>query len=91
MLVELRSPDFQHPDTGVPICFVWDAASELLWLEPCDDVCEQWSVSPGEYEETVGLCKLWGEHSCSSAAEANRIIQSRYPDLLEDGVYFPED
>lgn len=23
----LKSSDFQHPDTGVPICFVWDGVA----------------------------------------------------------------
>lgn len=35
MSTELYSPDFQHPDTGVPVCFVLDEASELIWMEPC--------------------------------------------------------
>ena len=76
----LKSSDFQHPDTGVPICFVWDGVAELLWQEPCEEVCEQWD-----------LCKRWGERACASPAEANRIIQSCYPELMEDGIYFPED
>ena len=41
----LYSPDFQHPDTGVPICFVLDLDAEILWLEPCEVVCEQWDLS----------------------------------------------
>ena len=86
----IYSPDFQHPDTGVPIWFVWSVTEELLWLEPCESLCQQWEVSENEYQETVTLCKLWGEHTCRSAIEANRIIQERYPDILEDGVYFPE-
>lgn len=85
------SADFQHPDTGVPICFAWDEAAEILWLEPCEAVCEQWGVPENEYEETAVLCKLWGEHACGSAAEANRLIQSRYPGVLDEGVCFAED
>lgn len=87
----LKSSDFQHPDTGVPICFVWDGVAELLWQEPCEEVCEQWDVPLSEYNETVDLCKQWGERACASPAEANRIIQSCYPELMEDGIYFPED
>lgn len=87
----LYSPDFQHPDTGVPICFVWDEAAELLWMEPCETSCEQWDVSEYEYEETSALCKQWGEHACGSPAEANRLIQSRYPGIIDEGVYFSED
>ena len=70
----LYSPDFQHPDTSVPICFVLDLDAEILWLEPYEVVCEQWDISEADYEETERLCKLWGEHSCCSVAEANRKI-----------------
>lgn len=87
----LKSSDFQHPDTGVPICFVWDGVAELLWQEPCEEVCEQWDVPSSEYNETVDLCKQWGERACAFPAEANRIIQSGNPELMEDGIYFPED
>lgn len=67
------------------------AVAELLWQEPCEEVCEQWDVPLSEYNETVVLCKQWGERACASLAEANRIIQSCYPELMEDGIYFPED
>ena len=86
----LYSPDFQHPDTGVPICFVLDLEAEILWLEPCEVVCEQWDISEADYEETERLCKLWGEHSCYSIAEANPLIRSRYNEAFEDGVCFSE-
>ena len=91
MLDKLYSPDYQHPDTGVPICFVWDMASELLWLEPCETACDQWDVPESEYQETETLCKLWGEHVCGSAAEANRLIHFQFPDAFEEGICFLED
>ena len=85
------SPDFQHPDTRVPVCFVWDADEELLWLEPCESLCDEWNLTELEYEETEMLCKQWGEHTCASAAEANRMIAGRYPKLTGENVYFSED
>lgn len=91
MSMERYTPDFQHPDTGVPVCFVLDEASELIWMEPCDAVCEQWDISEEAYAETETLCKQWGEHPCASAAEANRMITEKYPEIADDGVYFSED
>lgn len=87
----LYSPDFQHPDTGVPICFVWDTEAELLWLEPCGAPIEQRNIPKHKYDETYALCKLLGEHTCGSAAEANRLIRSLYPWAFENGVCFSED
>ena len=69
---KLYSSDFQHPDTGVLIHFVLDEDAELLWLEPCEATCEQRERVESEYQETSVWCKLLGEHTCSSVAEANQ-------------------
>ena len=88
---KLYSSDFQHPDTGVLIHFVLDEDAELLWLEPCEATCEQRERVESEYQETSVWCKLLGEHTCSSVAEANRLIQSRYSKYLAENGCFPTD
>ena len=88
---KLYSSDFQHPDTGVLIHFVLDEDAELLWLEPCEATCEQRERVESEYQETSVWCKLLGEHTCSSVAEANQLIQSRYSKYLAENGCFPTD
>lgn len=90
---KLYSADFQHPETAVPCVFAFDIVEELISLEPCDTLCDQWGINKNgsEYQETEALCAGWGKHRCSSAKEANRIIKKSFPDAWDDGVYFTEE
>lgn len=90
---QLYSMDFQHPETAVPCVFMFDEAEELISLEPCEPLCDQWGIDRNEepYRETLALCDEWGKHRCSSVKEANRMIRKSFPDAWDDGVYFQED
>lgn len=89
----LYSPDFQHPDTGIPVCFAYDEEQEMLSLEPCESICDEWGVSTTSesYRATEDACRRWNSRSCSSAMEANRIIRDEFPDAWADEVYFDEE
>lgn len=89
----LYSSDFQHPDTGIPVCFMFDEEQETLSLEPCEHTCDEWGVSTmsESYSATATACRRWGSRSCSSAAEANRIIRDEFPDAWTDEVFFDEE
>lgn len=89
----LYSPDFQHPDTGIPVCFAFDEEQEMLFLEPCEHICDEWGISTtsDSYSETLAACRNWSGKSCSSTAEANRVIRAEFPDAWDDEVFFDED
>ena len=91
--LEYMTPDCQHPDTGIPCNFTYDDRSEILYLEPCELVLDSWGISHDDvlYKETERLCRRYGKRTCSSLAEANRIIKATMPRAYEDGAVFDED
>ena len=75
-----KSMEFFWEDANTRCCFVYDAAAETIRIEPA-----YWaSVS----EDAREVCEKWGEHSCGSLREANRIIESKFPELAKRGIKF---
>lgn len=70
--------------------FVYDSASELLWLEVSLAACQANKIdTDGDaYHQTVEMCAQWGQHSCGSQMAANRIIQRDFPKLSKGGAIF---
>lgn len=87
-MLPYTTQDFQHPDTGVPCVFEWDAESQRLTMRPCNTLIALWSLeeeNPEAVEETKVACIQFGTHYCEDLEDANEYIrQTRYYDNGEN-------
>lgn len=86
MLDVIRTDSFLFPNTKTPVRFVFDSVSEVLWMEVCDSIVHPYSQ---DRETSVqDFCKQWGQKTCASQLEANRIIQKEFPQAFSAGAVF---
>lgn len=94
MSLRYSTPDFQHPETGVPVAFIFDEDQKILTIELCEPLLDQWNMREEQSDlimETELCCKRFGERFCEGIDEANAIIERRYADAWLDGVCFFSD
>lgn len=86
---EIRTQPFDHA-TGVPCAFVLDLDSELLRLEPAESVYLQRdeTLDIDSIDAAAIACSAWGQHACASPAQANRYIESTFPNEWAMGTKF---
>lgn len=83
-MLPYTTPDFQHPDTGIPCIFEWVEETGLLSLQPCENVIDAWHLEqeqPEALAETIAACKRFHPQHCANLEIANEIIaNTRYYD-----------
>lgn len=87
-MARYRTETFPHPNTGIPVCFVFDTSEELVWLEIDLASCVDISNVNTKYIQTLSLCEQFGQHTCASVPMANRIIKHQMPNVVSQGVCF---
>lgn len=85
-----KTGPFILPDVGVPISFAFDTESELLWLEIYMPGCYERKIREDSplYIKAKSACENWGQKSCSSRLEANRLIQNEFPQAVAAEAIF---
>ena len=71
--------DFKHPETGGLCRFCWNDADETIQMQPSPNELRNGFSSVWEISKAA--CAKWGIHSCGSMHEAERFINSSFPEV----------